>query len=70
MSTNMLLLRIALLVCVACCWAAAGHKPVQLTDNTFEGATQASTGQTTGHWQVLAYAASQCMPFQVSVTCC
>lgn len=40
---------------------------VHLTDSTFESATQASTGQTTGHWSVLFWQtcssrAGKCMP--------
>lgn len=30
----------------------ASQNALKLTDSTFEKATQASTGQTTGHWQV------------------
>lgn len=43
----------ALLVCLAYSWTAAGQNLIELTDDTFELATQASTGQTTGHWFVL-----------------
>lgn len=37
-----------LLLCISSLNAQASV--LQLTDATFEGATQASTGQTTGHW--------------------
>ena len=51
---------------------------LQLTDATFEGATQASTGQTTGHWcdmtknyaVVMQYLLTVTSPFvQASLVC-
>lgn len=41
-----------LLVCFLCL-VGADPSAVKLSDSTFERATQASTGQTTGHWFVL-----------------
>ena len=40
-----------LLSCLATLCVAASQQPVRLSDSTFEDATQAATGQTTGNWQ-------------------